>query len=174
MTLRKTEGTGNWKRTHSIALCGELTVDEALELSWDRQRNEWFPPEANLVTRRIETTLFSGDVKPNYYSAQCKNQNDCEWLTYSIINVACNKLILWVMGRVYFTEKCTEPKQFFCRTKKSSIKSLKFVLLPLKFVKFETCYIKHILRKLWGIKLLLDLYSRLEIYVLFLWSFVIM
>jgi len=34
-------------------------------------------PEANSVTRRKETTRFSGDVKPTYYSAQCKNQKDC-------------------------------------------------------------------------------------------------
>jgi len=36
------------------------------------------PPEANSVTRRTETTHFSGDVKPTYYSAQCKKQNDYE------------------------------------------------------------------------------------------------
>jgi len=27
ITLRKPEGTGNWKRTHLIALCGELDLE---------------------------------------------------------------------------------------------------------------------------------------------------
>ena len=33
MTLRKREGTGNGKRKHQIALCGELAMEGATDLS---------------------------------------------------------------------------------------------------------------------------------------------
>jgi hypothetical protein len=138
MTFRKTEGTGNWKRTHSIAFCGELTVDEAVELSWEgNEMNDSLlhPPEANSVIRTIEKTCFSGDDKPTCYSAQWKNQNDCKLLTSSIINIAFNKLILWVKGRAHFTEKYTKPKQVFRRTKKSNIKSLIICIIAFKILK---------------------------------------
>jgi len=32
MTLRKLEDTGTWNRTHWIAQCGEMAVEEALGL----------------------------------------------------------------------------------------------------------------------------------------------
>jgi hypothetical protein len=40
MTLRKGEGTGNGKRKNYIALCGELALQEAIDLSQVRLRNE--------------------------------------------------------------------------------------------------------------------------------------
>jgi hypothetical protein len=33
MTLRKREDTGNQKRKHWIALCGELALEETMDLS---------------------------------------------------------------------------------------------------------------------------------------------
>jgi hypothetical protein len=33
MILRKQESTGNWKRNHWTALCGELTFEKAKDLS---------------------------------------------------------------------------------------------------------------------------------------------
>jgi hypothetical protein len=33
MTLRKSEGTGNWNKTYQIALCGELALKKAMDLS---------------------------------------------------------------------------------------------------------------------------------------------
>jgi hypothetical protein len=36
MTLRKLEDTGNCKRKHCIALCGELVLEEAMNLSLER------------------------------------------------------------------------------------------------------------------------------------------
>jgi hypothetical protein len=36
MTLRKREGTGNWKTKDSIAFCGDLALAEAMDLSQDR------------------------------------------------------------------------------------------------------------------------------------------
>jgi hypothetical protein len=33
MTFRKREDTGNWKRKHYTALCGELAWEEAMDLS---------------------------------------------------------------------------------------------------------------------------------------------
>jgi len=33
MTLRKQEGTGNWKRKHQNALCGALALEKAMDLS---------------------------------------------------------------------------------------------------------------------------------------------
>jgi hypothetical protein len=33
MALRKTECTGNGKRKHYIALCGEMALEEAMDLS---------------------------------------------------------------------------------------------------------------------------------------------
>jgi hypothetical protein len=41
MTLRKGEDTLIWKRKLWIALCGELALEEALDLSQDRLLNEW-------------------------------------------------------------------------------------------------------------------------------------
>jgi len=41
MILRKGEDTLIWKRKVWIALCGELTLEEALDLSYDRLLNEW-------------------------------------------------------------------------------------------------------------------------------------
>jgi hypothetical protein len=31
--LRKGEDNGNWKRKHQIALCGDVTLEEAMDLS---------------------------------------------------------------------------------------------------------------------------------------------
>ena len=39
--LRKGEDTLIWKRKLWIALCGELALEEALDLSYDRLLNEW-------------------------------------------------------------------------------------------------------------------------------------
>jgi hypothetical protein len=39
--LRKGEDTLIWRRKLWIALCGELALEEALDLSWDRLLNEW-------------------------------------------------------------------------------------------------------------------------------------
>jgi hypothetical protein len=36
MTLRKQEDTGSWRRKLRIALFGELTLEEAMDLSQDR------------------------------------------------------------------------------------------------------------------------------------------
>jgi len=33
MTLRKRENAGNWKRKHQFALCGELALEETMDLS---------------------------------------------------------------------------------------------------------------------------------------------
>jgi hypothetical protein len=41
LTLRKKEGTGNWKRNQSIELCGELTSEEDRDLSLDIVQYEW-------------------------------------------------------------------------------------------------------------------------------------
>ena len=40
MTLRKRQDTGSWKRKHRIALRWELTLEEAVDVSSDRLRNE--------------------------------------------------------------------------------------------------------------------------------------
>ena len=40
MTLGKRKGTRNWKRKHSIALSGELALNEAADLSQDRLRGD--------------------------------------------------------------------------------------------------------------------------------------
>jgi hypothetical protein len=40
MTLRKCEDTGNRKRKHYIALCGELALEEAVDVSQDGLRSE--------------------------------------------------------------------------------------------------------------------------------------
>jgi hypothetical protein len=40
MTLRKRQGTVNRKRKHQIALCEELALEEAMDLSQDGVRNE--------------------------------------------------------------------------------------------------------------------------------------
>jgi len=40
MTLRKQEGTGNWKRKHQNAPCGELALEKAIDLSYDRLRDD--------------------------------------------------------------------------------------------------------------------------------------
>jgi len=38
--------TGRWKKKkHQIALCGELALKEAVDLSYDRQRNKWMKPD---------------------------------------------------------------------------------------------------------------------------------
>jgi hypothetical protein len=39
MTSRKREDTGNRKRKHSIALCGELSSEDSMEYGEDRLRN---------------------------------------------------------------------------------------------------------------------------------------
>ena len=41
MTLTKREDIGNRKRKQSIELWGELTLEEARDLSWDIQQYEW-------------------------------------------------------------------------------------------------------------------------------------
>jgi len=43
MTLRKKKDTGNWKRKHYIALCGELALEETMDMSYDTTEwiNEW-------------------------------------------------------------------------------------------------------------------------------------
>jgi hypothetical protein len=41
MTLRKGEDTLIWKRKLWIALCGEVALEEVLDLSYDRVLNEW-------------------------------------------------------------------------------------------------------------------------------------
>ena len=41
MTLTKQMDTGNWNRKRYIALCGELALEEAVNMSYDRLRNEW-------------------------------------------------------------------------------------------------------------------------------------
>jgi hypothetical protein len=33
MTLRKIKDTGNWKRKHQVIRCGELALEEAVDLS---------------------------------------------------------------------------------------------------------------------------------------------
>jgi hypothetical protein len=38
--LREREDTGNWKRKHYVALCGELVLEEAMDLSSDTLPNE--------------------------------------------------------------------------------------------------------------------------------------
>ena len=55
MTLRKGEDTVIWKRKLWIALCGELALEEALDLSWDRLLNEWIPRRLNFICRRFGT-----------------------------------------------------------------------------------------------------------------------
>jgi hypothetical protein len=40
MTLGEREDTRNRKRRHKIALCGEFALEEAVEVSEDRLRNE--------------------------------------------------------------------------------------------------------------------------------------
>jgi hypothetical protein len=40
MSLRKREDIGNWKRKHWLTLCGELTLEEAMDL-FLTQATEW-------------------------------------------------------------------------------------------------------------------------------------
>jgi len=40
MTSRKREDTGNWKRVHSIALCGELSSEDSMDYREDRLRDD--------------------------------------------------------------------------------------------------------------------------------------
>jgi len=40
MTLRKGYDSGNWKRNHQIALCGEMAVEGVMELPYGRLLNE--------------------------------------------------------------------------------------------------------------------------------------
>jgi len=39
MSLGKGEYSGNWKSTHSIVLSGELALEGAVDLTWERLRN---------------------------------------------------------------------------------------------------------------------------------------
>jgi hypothetical protein len=39
--LKEREDTHIWRRTLQISLYGELALEEALDLSWDRLLNEW-------------------------------------------------------------------------------------------------------------------------------------
>jgi hypothetical protein len=50
MALRLREDTGIWNRHHQFSLCGELTSEEATDLSWRRLRHEWTlrPPPDHL------------------------------------------------------------------------------------------------------------------------------
>jgi hypothetical protein len=41
MILRKGEDPGILKRKHQITLCGELGLDEAMDMSQDRLRDVW-------------------------------------------------------------------------------------------------------------------------------------
>ena len=41
MTLMKRKDTGNWTREHHIALCGEFSLEEALDLAEDRLQGEY-------------------------------------------------------------------------------------------------------------------------------------
>jgi len=53
------------------------------------------------------------------------------------------------MGKLYFTGKNIHSQKIFSVVHRNqTLKALPFVLLPLKFVKFETCYIKCVLPKL--------------------------
>jgi hypothetical protein len=41
MSIRKRENAGNWKRKHYTAICGELALEAAIDLSYDKlQVNE--------------------------------------------------------------------------------------------------------------------------------------
>jgi len=40
MNLMTREDTGNWKKAHQIAQCGELALEEAMDQAYDRLRNE--------------------------------------------------------------------------------------------------------------------------------------
>ena len=55
MTLGKTDGTGICKRQHSIALYGELTVDEAMGLS-SRQTIIWMYEHRSLSRKTLYYT----------------------------------------------------------------------------------------------------------------------
>jgi hypothetical protein len=65
MTLRKQEDTGSWRRKLKIALFGELSLEEAIDLSRDRQILEW------LVSYSDTTSLSSGDVLGNHPQMIC-------------------------------------------------------------------------------------------------------
>jgi hypothetical protein len=41
MSVRKRNYTANWKNKHYIACSGELTLEEAMDLSQDTRQNEW-------------------------------------------------------------------------------------------------------------------------------------
>jgi hypothetical protein len=38
---RRRKDTGNWKRKHYFAFCGELPLEDLLDLYQSRLRNEW-------------------------------------------------------------------------------------------------------------------------------------
>jgi len=52
MTSRAREDNENCKRKHYIAPCGELGLEEAMDLSQDRLRGEWvrFTPNTHVHT----------------------------------------------------------------------------------------------------------------------------
>ena len=51
MALTETEDNGSWKRKHWIALCEELALEEAMDLSEERRQNQWLNVDKILLQR---------------------------------------------------------------------------------------------------------------------------
>jgi len=62
MTLRKGEDTGNWKRKHQIAPCGELALGEAMDLSDDIVWNKWIKDKVHTVTTVLDSVKAHWNV----------------------------------------------------------------------------------------------------------------
>ena len=69
MTLRRAGDLWIWKRKHYIALCGELAVEEDMDLSQDRRRDR-------MSERMKEQTVYIIDCEFSQYllSARCITQ----------------------------------------------------------------------------------------------------
>ena len=56
------EDRGHWKRKHHIALCGELALEEAMDLSWGRI-NEWWTGNVARKRDKNECTILVRSLK---------------------------------------------------------------------------------------------------------------
>jgi hypothetical protein len=67
MTLRKQENTVNWKRRNYIALCEELALEDAMDLSSERPGSEW-----KFVYSAVRAKFF-------YVEKYCEGANCSHW-----------------------------------------------------------------------------------------------
>jgi hypothetical protein len=81
MTLRKGGDTHVWR----IALCGELTLEEALDLSWDRLLNEWMIKYdfcLGLLEVDLQLYLFSKNIRIITTQMLVSNNYRCSKYSY--------------------------------------------------------------------------------------------